>query len=459
MFGCKGIDDPQAIDPAVDANRRSASISGRLSLEVPPSPKSSTKRSQKNKGVVPVGMYGFMPSPTKDKHPLHGVTRPVILPDEKSERETTQDMNEHLKTEGRRPTEPDSPGGLPKPAYTRPDPDRKASDGVYSSIRNSNPFVEDTPGFGSTPMRKISIEVLSPMSGHPSAIPKPLFNTTKRQEARQQHENDLIPESLSTVTASYSSKPSQMPSHAGTGYEREIKPALIADKMHSTTEHNTYDSISRETSFALSEIPELVYPLERQDRIAGTREYKPLPENAETIRLLEGRDSDIPQSIPWPGMTPGVSPEPLAWPGQTPTAASPALTLWPRASRFEDPNTPPPVPPKHPARSASIRSSAGSDLFPPSIPRLLGPRIISKENIRGHLSNISQDITDESLRQAKQRHVTPNEIPKLTPFNKNMFPRRDRNGTPVGAWIGNAAVQRVKEEDFEMNPLEAQPKK
>jgi hypothetical protein len=409
--------------------------------------------------VGPYGMYGLRPSPIQDKHHLHGVTRPLVLHDESSVGDTTQNMTEHLEMEGRSPTEPDSLRGLPKPAFARPDPERKASDGVYSSIRNSNPFIEVTPSFVSTPMRKSSIELLSPMSGHPSAIPKPLSNITRRQKVRQQHEHDLVPESPSPNTTGYSSKPSRMSSYAGTGYDTEIKPPFMANKSHSTPGHNTYDSDSRETSFALSEIPEFVYPLECQDRTTGTREYETLSENPETIRLLEGRNNDVPQSIPWPGMTPGVSPEPLAWPGQTPTATSPAPTEWPRASPFEYPDSPPRVPPKHPARSMSIRSSAGSDLPPPSIPKLLGPRIISKENIRGHLRNISQDIPEESLRQAKQRDVTPNEIPKLVPFNKNMFPRRDRNGTPVGAWMGNSAVERVNEEGFEMKPLEEQPKR
>lgn len=461
MFGCKGIDDPKAIDPIVDAKRRSLSVSGRLSLEVSPSQKSPTKRNQKSKGVVPVGMYGFIPSPTKDKSPLHGVTRQVELPDEEpeaeaeTEGETTQDILSYLETKGRVRRESDHPYGQPQPAYARPDPERKPSDGVYSSIRNSNPFMEDTPRFEKTPVQKVSIEVLSPMSGHPSAIPKPLFNISKRQDARAQEDHDLIPKSPCPVTASHTSKPSRMPSYAGTGYDREIKPPFIANKLHSTLEHNAYDSSSRETSFALSGISEMVHPLEREDRFAGARnlQYSTLSENPETIRLLEGRYSDAVRQDSWPGVTPGIVPAPVPWPGQTPTVTSPALTEWPHASHFEDPDSPPPVPPKHPGRSTSVRSSVGSDLPPPSFPRLLGPRIVSKENIRGHLSNISRDVPDETLRQVKQRDVTPQGAPRLKPFNKNMFPRPNRNGTPVGTWIGSAANQRVKEGESEMKDL------
>ncbi|KAJ4352396.1 uncharacterized protein N0V89_007744 [Didymosphaeria variabile] len=458
MFGCKGIDDSRVIDPVVDAHRRSLSISGRPSLDVPPSPKSPKKRGEKGKGMVPVGMYGFMPTPTKNKNPLHGVTRPFNLPNTGSEGESTQDMISYLETEGEDFAESDSPRSVPKPAYTLPGPERKSSDSVYSSIRNSNPFVEDTPGSLFTPTHKASVEILSPMSGHPSAIPKPLFNTSKRRDPRPENQ-ELIPESPSSIVDSFSSKPSRMPSYAGTGYDREIKPPFIANKLHSTLEHNAYDPASRETSFALSDIPELVHSFERQHRLARIDNHGTLSEHPETVRLLERQDIDVPQHVPWPGMTPGFSPDPRNWPGQTPTAISPAPTEWPRASRFQHADLPPPIPPKHPARSSSIRSSAGSDLLPPpSLPRLLGPRIVSKENIRGHLSNISRDISDDSLTQVK-RDVTPTGAPKLMPFNKNMFPRRDRNGTPVGAWMGNAVAQGTKESEFEMKTFEEQSKK
>ncbi|KAL1597877.1 hypothetical protein SLS60_008364 [Paraconiothyrium brasiliense] len=459
MFGCKGIDDPRVIDPVVDANRRSLSMSGRPSLDVPPSPKSPKKRGEKSQGLVPVGMYGFMPTPTKHKNPLHGVTRPINLPDAEFEGETTQDIISHLETEGKNFAESDGPRNTPKPAYTLPHPERKSSDGVYSSIHDSDPFVEGNLGFDSTPTRKTSVEVLSPMSGHPSAVPKPLFNISKRRDPQPEHQ-EVIPESPTSTDFGHSSKPARMPSYAGTEYDREIKPPFIAKKLHSTLEHNAYDPASRETSFALSEIPEILYPLERQDQFARTGNYITSFENPETMRLLEGEHNDVPQHVPWPGMTPALSPDPLAWPDQSPTATSPAPTEWPRASRFQDAVPPPPIPPKHPARASSIRSSAGSDLLPPpSIPRLLGPRIVSKENIRGHLSNISRDITEDSLRQVQRRDVTPTGAPKLTPFNKNMFPRRDRNGTPVGAWMGNAVGQGTKESEIEMRTLEEQSKK
>ncbi|KAF9739660.1 hypothetical protein PMIN03_005080 [Paraphaeosphaeria minitans] len=446
MFGCKGIDDERAIDPVVDAKRRSLSMSGRPCLEVPPSPTSSTKRSQKKKGVVPVGMYGFMPSPTKDKSPLHGVTRRFEPPEYETgaegEGETTQDILSYLEAEVRVPRESDRPRDLPQPAYARPDPERKPSDGVYSSICDSNLFMEDTPKLGNTPAQKASIEVLPSMSGHPSAIPKPLFNISRRQDPQARRDHYLIAESPSPVKMNHGSKSSRVPSYAGTGFDREIKQPSIANKLHSTLENNAYESSSRETSFALSGISDMVHPLEQRDHFEGASHHDTLSENPETVRMLEGREADNPHHVPWPGMTPGIVPVPIPWPGQTPTVPSPAPTEWPHASRFEEPDSPPPIPPKNPARAASVRSSAGSDLLPlPSFPTLLGPRIVSKENIRGHLNNISRDIANDTLRQVKQRDVTPRGTPGLTPFNKNMFPRRDRNGAPVGTGMEILAGQ------------------
>ncbi|KAF1965323.1 hypothetical protein BU23DRAFT_604252 [Bimuria novae-zelandiae CBS 107.79] len=430
IFGCKGIDNPDVLDPVIDAERRveslrrSESLGGRSSLDMTPSP--ITKRgSKKEKGVVPVGMYGFAPSPIKDKTPLHGVTRRVSLPGTDYEGET-QDMISHLSESSAGTPQVDTFRMYPQPAFARPETERKASDGVYSSIRNSNPFTENMPDHGSTPQSKGAFDVFSPMTGHPSAIPKALFNTKQQDGLSQNEDRNLVAERLSAPSVA-DSKASRIPSYEGTGYDREIGAPFIAHKLHSTLEYNAYDPYSsRESSFVLSEIPEMTHHLEGY--------------------------ADIPQPVPWPGMTPGFSPDVEAWPGQTPTIASPTLTEWPLVPDSRDASPPPPIPPKHPARAASVRSSTGSDLPPPpSLPRLLGPRIVSKENIRGHLSNISREISEDSLKQVRQHDVQSTPMPKLTPYNKNMFPRRDRKGTPVGAWM--------ERNQGEMQPLEEEGRK
>lgn len=427
-------------------------MGGRSSFEVPPSPRSPSKRSPKKHFMVPFGMYGFVPSPKEDKaekSPLHGVTRRLSLTHPASEGEDTQDMISHLKMAERENQATDNLEYLPKANHAQESAD---SASVYSSIRNSNPFVEDTSDFGSTPEHHTSIQVLSPMSGHPSAIPKPLmFNSTRRHNSGSRNDLKLVHDSQTPSIVRSASKPPRMPSYAGTGYDREIERPFVATGSHSTLEHGAYDHLARESSSTILEHPEDIYPYERHYQpTAAPKPYTP-SKNPGTSRVPEAQDRDIPQNVPWCGMTPAFPPEPLAWPGQTPTATSAASTVWPRASQFDNAEPPPPIPPKHPARTASIRSSAGSDLPPPSIPQLLGPRIVSKENIRGHLSNISRDISEESVRQTKQRDVTPTGPVRLTPYNKNLFPRRDRNGTPVGAWFERKQSESV--DGVEMEPL------
>lgn len=399
MFGCQGVDDSRALDPVVDAIRRSGSMGGRSSLDG-----SSLPGTPKKKVLVPVGMYGFVASPEKDKSPLHGVTRRLSLPGEDSEGET-QGMVSYL-TENKQDAygapNKETPRMRLKADVARPETERTASDGVYSSIRNSNPFIEDTPE------KSLSVEVFSPMNGHPSAVPKSLFNATTRSELRQPKNKAVFEES------SPDSKASRNPSYAGTGYEREFMPVHIANQLHSRSEYNAFGNPSRDTSFMLSPIPDIE-------------------------KSYEGEGSEIPRAIPWPGFTPAYSPDPVNWPFQTPSPVSPAPTEWPRASRIEHtiPEPPPPIPPKHPARALSGRLSSGSDMLPPpSMPRLLGPRIVSKENIRAHLGHISRDISEESLQIVKQQDVEAKSTTKLTAYNKHLFPRRpDRKGTPVGEWM------------------------
>ncbi|KAJ4301369.1 hypothetical protein N0V90_003461 [Kalmusia sp. IMI 367209] len=430
MFMCRGIDEPEESPE----NRRPESIAGRSSLGEMPQP-SPTKTKKDN--LVPFGMFGYIPSPRKAKNPLHGITRRVSFSDAEPEDEVTQKMDD-LEVISRaapylRNTPPRSQSNFMSPVQKGQD-----SDSVYSSIRISNPFTEDESAFASITEQATSEDVLSPM-GHPSAIPKALFTTTQRKHNPQNrgHESPCPP--------SISESRSRIPSYLGTGYEREIKPDFIADKMHTTLEHNAFDRMSSASTFSLSEIPGVTNSL---------KSYDPL----------------TPQRIPWPGQTPtGISPEHVPWPGQTLTGPSPeprrkegyvspmispATTIWPRA---EDTGSPPPIPAKHPARAASFRSSTGSDLAPPTLPKLLGPRIVSKENIRGHLSNISRDISEETLRHVRQREVSPTLPPApLKTFNSHMFPRQDRKGMPMGGFMERSRVD--SSGSYEMKALKEEPK-
>lgn len=421
MFGCKGVDDPTMFDPLYDQNRRSGSVGNRSSLESPPSPGSITKRgTNKSKAVVPIGMFGF--TPAKEKNPLNGVTRPFDLSDGEPEGEP-QAMISHLAETAIDAQDKDAPVASPEPAFSRPETERKVSDGVYSSIRNSNPFMEDLLAIQATPQPRIPSKVVSPMNGPPSAIPKPLFNTTMRQ-AHRPHYDDLSSIDNTSIASFLGPDPklARKPSYKGTGYGRSPESSFVS---------------SRDSSFMLSEIPEIHTP--------QTYEY----------------EDGVPTPVPWPGFTPALSPNPTVWPMQSPSIASPTSADWPIPSSSEpkqDDQDKPPIPTRNPARATSIRSSASSLTLPapPSLPRLLGPRIVSKENIRGHLSNISRDISEDSLEVVKKSDTSTT---RLTPYNKNLFPRHDeRKGTPMTGWMGGARGEVSSQGEFEMMTLEEDKK-
>lgn len=428
MFGCIGVDDPRVLDPAYYKKRFSyGSMGNRSSLDAPPSPRSVIKRSSlKERGRVPVGMYGFAPAP----NPLNGVTR-LFEPLDAGSKGETEAMITHLAGTRQDHLGMDAPIVRPQPSFSRPETEKKASDGVYSSIRNSNPFLEEDATVSFTPQHQTTFDVLSPMTGHPSAIPKPLFDTTQRRNEDNVHGSPSPP-----PLSEPDHKSSRRPSYSGTGYDHSPTPSFLASKLNSTVQYNDFDQASsREpSSFMLSEIPEVVTP------------------------PLQKYGSPLATALPWPGFTPALSPDPVFWPGLTPNALSPTPIEWPLVSGRENgEDEKPPVPPKHPARAASVRNSDSSSSLapPPPISRLLGPRIVSKENIRGHLSNISREISEESIDVVRKANSS---TPRLTPFNKNMFPRRqDREGVPAG-WMNHTETRHEHEDGYEMTDMKEQRK-
>ena len=428
MFGCIGVDNPQVLDPMYKKRLRAGSSTADISSLVTSSSAATVVKHsvKKDRGVVPVGMYGFAPAP----NPLHGVTRPFELSDQDSGGET-EEMATHLAGTRRDHLDSDAQASRPVPSFARPQVGRKDSDSVYSEVRNSNPFIDEGSTLNATPENSKSFDILSPMTGHPSAIPKALFDSNKRG-----NQEDFHASPSPKPTPGSGSHPSRMPSYAGTGYDRSPSPSFIASKLHSTLENNAFDPApSREpSSFLLSELPDVSTP---PHQTSG---------------------SPVPIAIPWPGFTPALSPDSSTWPGRSPTdfspAASPAPTEWPRLSAFEShTREKPPIPPRHPARAGSIRSSDSSSSLvpPPPIPGLLGPRIVSKENIRGHLRDISRDISDESMDVVRTASTS---APRLVPFNKNVFPRgRDRKGTPVGRWMSNMDEADQSKDGYEMATL------
>jgi len=430
MFMCRGAN---ASERPGTGHRRSGSLTSNyseLASEIPSAQLTSISGSPTKKGKLdlklPYGVFGLVPksnSPVEEpKSPLHGVTRRLNFSSSPEPEDVVKDLknlNINDKDALRKfKSSPSTP-----PAATRPDPKREISDRIYNSVRNSNPFTEDAHGSASV-AKQVTPEV-APSPMYPlSAIPKPLFTTPKRK----MKVNDAgSPTPLETAGTSH-----RMPSYSGSGYEYDISPNFIANRLHATLEHDASYSIGQRSSYTESIQP------------AGAKGNDHLRSSSDLLR--DGRD---PKPVPWPSDTPTVaSPMLVPWPGQTPTVERPSSQSW---GLFDENSPKPPVPAKHPARAVSHRTSTGPDSLrmPPPLP-LLGPRIVSKENIRGHLRLDSKKIHEEELRKA-ERHEAVSSVPpvRLKPYNTNMFPR-DRKGTPIGPWMR----PRPEEEDgYEMKTM------
>lgn len=435
MFGCKGIDSSSgSVGARRSVSMASLSSAGRTPTSaVPPLTPTSQKSKTKKEARVPYGMFGYVPrpkkpdassSPSEPRSPLQTMSLQKELPKTPDDPDGSQSLDD-LSMNDADCIDDDELYAQPiKTVLLKPSFQRQGSDGVYTSIRNSNPFTDHIPiVLGSVHdrnHRKFEDEV-SPMVP-PSAIPKPLFTTTERQFS------GTVADKSSPTWPGIESDIRQ-PSYEGTGYERDITPTFIARKMHTTLEHDA----SQQTSQGIhpSEFPGTIHPAHRdQHAFSQTRAH------------------DIPRSVPWPGQidTPGL------------LAQQVKRAPWPNNE------LPPPIPSRNPARINSMRNlhshnSGREPLQPPPKLPTLGPRIISKENIRAHLS-VSREGSEEDLRKVDDDDVhsiaSTSASRPLKTFNSHMFPRQDRKGTPVGAWL-----DRAREDvggDVEMEMLEQKAK-
>ena len=98
----------------------------------------------------------------------------------------------------------------------------------------------------------------------------------------------------------------------------------------------------------------------------------------------------------------------------------------PRSMTYPTNEPPPPIPPKHPARINSIRGhvqgTRSAQLVTETSQQNVGPRIISKENIRAALGGLSRETSEESLQEVEHRTRRLGDEP-LNTFNTHMFPR------------------------------------
>jgi len=268
------------------------------------------------------------------------------------------------------------------------------SEGVYSSIRNSNPFTENGPTFLGQSCKlegRASWESERSLMAQKSAIPKPLFD--KKSSAREPNRGSL--EGSSFVRALNEAK-ARVPSYEGHDYERNIAPSFMERKTHVTAKLRADNEIRPGQS---SLPPEPVHPVNEK-----------------------GVAYHIPQALPWPGQSPQFPP--------------PSTTAWPDGSDGEHIPPPPPIPAKNPQRYNSVHdlqsaeSSRRTSLQPPVYPTL-GPRIISVENIRAHLT-VSPQTSHEDLKKVDEsREVKALPPVPLRTYNSHMFPRQERKGTPL----------------------------
>ncbi|KAF1955964.1 hypothetical protein CC80DRAFT_549023 [Byssothecium circinans] len=420
MFGCRGLgvssgeNSPYDVRNSVSTlssagGRSSASPSFPYSLSPRGdgfnSPTNEKKAKKDKEAVVPYGRYGYVRSPTKSQSPKtpDGVPRRIDLPDTPPSDKTTKNQQQSKvreKTLAER--EKEQPWTKPVPPFAKPNMHRQSSDGVYTSIRNSNPFAEaDRPKFGSILDEGDTNYVMTPINdGPPSAIPKPLFNKGTSEKYRDEEFLSPSPE------ADRQSGP-RHPSYAGNGYEDELTPDFIAHKLHATL---AYDPEADDSMYAQR--------MRKADRTHAHGTDEQAPRHNLALR------NPTPQAVPWPRQSSLV-----------PSEFQSAMADYDSS----DSSPAPPIPAKNPRRADSMRRLTGGTASPePS--RILGPRIISKENIRAHLS-LSRESSRESLARVEEDEDEEVEggkrdVRQLNAFNKHMFPRRDRNGIPVGVWMG-----------------------
>ncbi|CAO2654972.1 Nn.00g117050.m01.CDS01 [Neocucurbitaria sp. VM-36] len=322
-------------------------------------------------------------STEEQRSPLHGVTRQVYIPDDQA-RDSPLQKQKHINED--REQSVSSLGSTDTVIKRRPRPDlqqRKGSEqSVYTSICNSNPFTEGTPGVSKTPQPRTSTSgsVFSPM-GQLSAIPRPL-------NYNDEHGHAIEPIPFVRLKQSYADV--RVPSYEGNDYTDEIS----LTNLH----------LNRKNSVRTSEPVRLAKPFTRLPV-----PIKPIPYTGPLRAASKDTNrAEIPQPVAWPGF------------------------------ESDDDDIAPPIPSKSPERWNPSRGHASSSR-PQQLVRHEShamTRIVSKENIRAALGGISRESSAEELAppvpklaymEGNARKMSPSGT-KLQTYNTHMFPRK---GTPA----------------------------
>ncbi|KAJ8118588.1 hypothetical protein OPT61_g460 [Boeremia exigua] len=380
-----------------DSIRRSLSMNNgnsRFRMTEPQSPLPPTRPKTPDTPKVPMipyGMYSYVPKVPKEqpKSPLHGVTRQIYIPDSVSDRESQL----RQETDITRNMSPDNDSTQAQPALPKELPFRQSEGSV---IHNSKSFSDTKHGDGFLPGAKIQDDVWSPM-GAPSAIPVPLKKLSGRH-------NEVIPQSLPKANKSFSEV--RHPSYEGNDYQREISLSNLHSRKVSADGVPTSSGVSVPKTRSRVPTPiKVPPPYAGQLRVASNDTYR-----TDTVPRSTGavQPSNLARSVPWPG-TEKALPRPLH-------AVS---------------DIAPPIPMKSPRRRESKRGQMSEQL--PRQETLTNRtshevfRIVSKDNIRAALSNLTPESSMEDLRTQVGRHA-PTRVaspPKLEAYNTHMFPRKD----------------------------------
>lgn len=380
------------------------------------------------------------------KSPLHGVTRQIIILDDLSASPSV--IKPQPSAEDESSTSPElSEFTMTHPA--RHEAQRKPSEqSVYTSIRNSNLFTEDSPVelAAQQTIANAATSLFSPMSPL-SAIPRPLLKEAKcgthavsvtgimpSTHLKKSYDNVGTAESSPSIQAKKSSGDMRLPSYEGTGYWNEIS----LTKLHASQQETVRDTKSSRIQPA-TRLPLPIRPTPYSGPLRATSQYSD-HDNDPKSSLLSGtshhkaiEEHPVPQAAAWPGF------------------------------EEDDDMFVPPVPSKSPERWNSdhgyVNNTRHQQLVNETARDMA--RIVSKENICAALGDISRESLIEELPSPTPLQCIDGPTRTMSPggrlhtYNTHLFPRRnERKGTPVGGWI----VERKKWSEagglYEMNVLE-----
>ncbi|KAF1919954.1 hypothetical protein BDU57DRAFT_405855, partial [Ampelomyces quisqualis] len=355
-----------------------------------------------------------------EKSSLHGVTRQLQFPDRTLgvKQESWSEL-----FESQRDSFVITP--LPRPQNHH----RDSETSVYGKIRTSNPITE----MNTRTRADTDDSVLSPM-GQLSAIPRPL-----QEDPDVARDLEPASDGKPNLHAKKSYYNVRMPSYEGNEYEREI--SLTELHTHRKDLANGSESAPKKRTPA-TRLPAPIVPIpyvgprvasaDTPTRSSAPSITQPPPVLAPPKQVATPKKPVVApaKSVGWPGPS-STKPKATAWPN----SPSPVRTAWPGAESESDYGEfTPPIPSKSPERNIRNprfrqhqRRDSEQEVF----------RIVSRENIRMALGDVSPESSTEHLVQPKSfvepvHTMDPNKQPLQT-YNTHLFPKGDeRKGSQGG---------------------------